>query len=114
MASTWNAIAMGIALQPVPPDMARMVNIFCNDCEQNDTNRRWHFLGVRCMKCLSFNTTCEEIVMQGRDAAVFMDELDASNANEHGVPLNISFGGGPVAMEEDPSNEVNEQHQYQF
>lgn len=91
MASTWSAIAMGIALQPVPPDMARVVNILCNDCEKADTNRRWHFLGVRCMNCLSFNTNCEQIVMQGRDAAAFLDELEASRADENGVPQDIAI-----------------------
>jgi len=91
MASTWSAIAMGIALQPVPPDMARMVNIFCNDCEEGDTNRRWHFLGVRCMNCLSFNTNVEQIVMQGRDAADYLDELDATRSNASGVPQDIAI-----------------------
>ncbi|EEC45936.1 predicted protein, partial [Phaeodactylum tricornutum CCAP 1055/1] len=56
MAATWSAIAMGIALQPVPPEMARIVNIVCNDCENRDHTRRWHFLGVRCHTCMSFNT----------------------------------------------------------
>lgn len=95
MASTWSAIAMGIALQPVPPDMARVVNILCNDCEQTDVNRRWHFLGVRCMNCLSFNTNCEQIVMQGRDAADYLDELESAS----GVPENIAIQN--QSMDED-------------
>ena len=77
MAATWSAMAMGIALQPVPADLARVVTILCYDCEQKDENRRWHFLGVRCMHCLSFNTTVERTTMMGRDAAAFLDELDA-------------------------------------
>jgi len=92
MAATWSAIAMGIALQPVPPDMARVVNIVCNDCESSDSNRRWHFLGVRCMECLSFNTSVEQIVMHGCDAADFLDELEAAQATATGgVPANISM-----------------------
>jgi len=91
MAATWSAIAMGIALQPVPPDMARVVNIVCNDCESSDSNRRWHFLGVRCMECLSFNTSVEQIVMHGVDAAEFLDEIEAAQASEGGVPANISM-----------------------
>lgn len=89
MAATWSAIAMGIALQPVPSDMARVVNIICNDCESTDSNRRWHFLGVRCLHCLSFNTQVEQIVMHGIDAADFLDELEVSQSN--GVPTNISM-----------------------
>jgi hypothetical protein len=100
MASTWSAIAMGIALQPVPPEMARMVHIFCNDCEHSDVNRRWHFLGVRCMHCLSFNTNVEQIVLQGRDAVDYLEELEASRTNAGGVPENIAIASA-TAMEED-------------
>ena len=39
MQAIWSAIAMGIALQPVPPEMARVVNIYCNDCEVSDSSR---------------------------------------------------------------------------
>lgn len=93
MAPTWSAIAMGIAFQPVPPEMARVVNIFCNDCEQSDSNLRWHFLGVRCQQCFSFNTAVEQIVMQGRDAAAYLDQLEAQRSAEagFGIPANISM-----------------------
>ena len=85
------ANAVGIALQPVPRDMARVVNIVCNDCESAGANRRWHFLGVRCMECLSFNTSVEQIVMHGADAADYLDEIEAAQAREaNGVPANIS------------------------
>lgn len=109
MASTWSAIAMGIALQPVPPDMARVVNILCNDCEKPDTNRRWHFLGVRCMNCLSFNTNCEQIVMQGRDAATFLDELEASRAvsDENDVPQDIAISTTPTSPPTSPDRRSN-------
>ncbi|CAJ1947881.1 unnamed protein product [Cylindrotheca closterium] len=76
MAPTWEAMAMGIALQPVPPELARCVTIICNDCETVDHDRRWHFLGVRCMRCMSFNTSVERTSLMGREAAAYMDELD--------------------------------------
>jgi hypothetical protein len=76
MAPTWQAMAMGIALQPVPQELARVVTITCNDCEEGDDDRRWHFLGVRCLNCMSFNTTVERTIMTGREAAGFLDELD--------------------------------------
>lgn len=72
MEQTWSAMAMGIALQPLPPDMARVVNITCNDCEKKDTNRRWHLLGVQCRYCTGFNTTVDETVMTGQAAADFL------------------------------------------
>jgi len=76
MAPTWEAMAMGIALQPVPPELARCVTIICTDCEVVDGDRRWHFLGVRCMHCLSFNTSVERTSLMGREAAAYMDGLD--------------------------------------
>lgn len=71
MEQTWNAMAMGIALQPLPADMARVVDIICNDCEERSVNQRWHFLGVQCQKCKSFNTTVERTVLVGQEAADF-------------------------------------------
>ncbi len=93
MAPTWQAMAMGIALQPVPPELARVVTIICNDCEQRDVDRRWHFLGVRCFHCSSFNTTVERTTLTGRDAASFLDELDHMN-NEDGS--DTEFGVRPM------------------
>jgi Zinc-ribbon/Ring finger domain len=100
MAATWSAIAMGIALQPVPPEMARVVSILCNDCESSDTNRRWHFLGVRCRHCFSFNTNVEQILMQGRDAAAYLDDVEEiGNAVDGagGVPANITMPSTALA-----------------
>ena len=68
MAATWSAMAMGISLQPVPPEMARVVTIICNDCEEVQENRQWHFLGVQCLECSSFNTIVEKITLMGREA----------------------------------------------
>jgi RING finger/CHY zinc finger protein 1 len=68
MAATWSAMAMGISLQPVPPEMARVVTIICNDCEEVQKNRQWHFLGVQCLACSSFNTIVEKITLMGREA----------------------------------------------
>ena len=65
---------MGIALQPVPPEMARVVTIVCNDCEERDEDRRWHFLGVQCNKCGSFNTTVEATTLIGHAAAAFLGD----------------------------------------
>jgi Zinc-ribbon/Ring finger domain len=87
MAATWSTLAVGIACQPVPPDLARVVNILCIDCEQPSNNRCWHFLGVRCHHCLSFNTCVEQIVLQGRPAAEYLESRER-NAT---VPTDITM-----------------------
>ena len=69
---------MGIALQPVPPELARVVTISCTDCEVREANRRWHFLGVQCRHCTSFNTVVEETTMTGPEAAAFLGEHEGS------------------------------------
>lgn len=76
MAPTWNAMAMGIAMQPVPPEMCKVVTITCNDCEKSDENRAWHFLGVQCRSCNSFNTVVERITMMGPEAHAFLSVAD--------------------------------------
>jgi hypothetical protein len=91
MAPTWQAMAMGIALQPVPSELARVVTIICNDCEVLDENRRWHFLGVRCRHCMSFNTTVERTTLTGREAAAYLDELDHNDGIHNEVrPMDAS------------------------
>jgi len=79
MAETWSAIAIGIALQPIPPELTKVVNITCNDCELPDLDRRWHFLGVQCKGCSSFNTTVDEITMVGHEAAEYLDRIALNN-----------------------------------
>ena len=66
------------------------------------------------MNCMSFNTNVEQIVMQGREAAAYLDELEANSANEQGVPANIAIAaalpsrGDDGAMDEDmPSAEFS-------
>ncbi|GAX29114.1 RING finger and CHY zinc finger domain-containing protein 1 [Fistulifera solaris] len=104
MASTWSAISMGISLQPVPPDMARVVNIYCNDCEVRESNLRWHFLGVKCNNCHSYNTVVEQIVMHGVDAAEFLDRVERANANNSHIPSNITT----ISMDTGNDDEVME------
>jgi predicted ATP-dependent serine protease len=95
---------MGIALQPVPPDMARVVNIYCNDCEVRESNLRWHFLGVKCNHCHSYNTAVEQIVMHGVDAAEFLDRVERANANNSQIPSNITT----ISMDTGNDDEVME------
>jgi len=95
MAPTWQAMAMGIALQPVPPDLARVVTIICNDCERTDADRRWHFLGVQCRACTSFNTTVESTQLVGHEAAAFLGDTDQPNADgDGGAAAHAALVGG--------------------
>jgi len=87
MMPTWNTMAAAVTLQPVPPDMARVVNISCIDCEQSEDARAWHFLGVQCRNCSSFNTVVDRIVMSGEEANEFLEALQTRSdlaSNEEG------------------------------
>lgn len=118
MASTWEAMAVGIALQPVPPEMARVVNITCNDCEQFARDRRWHFLGVQCQNCSSFNTTVEQTTLVGRGAAAFLGDqqepvglAEASSNRNNGEIENMQESMGNLsAMEESSSSFADTEH----
>jgi hypothetical protein len=60
------------------------------------------------MHCFSFNTTVDQILMQGRDAASYLDALEASQATEAGgVPANISM---PTLNVPADNNRQNEDH----
>ena len=65
MSAAWRARARDIELQPMPPDLAREVDIACNDCERKSEGRGWHFLGVQCPHCSSFNTVVESMGAEG-------------------------------------------------
>ena len=89
MLPTWNAMAQSIAMQPVPPELARVVNIDCNDCEQSCDAQAWHFLGIQCVHCQSFNTVVSQIVLTGEEAHEFL-EMNAfrqaiNEARENGM-----------------------------
>jgi len=117
MEQTWNAMAMGIALQPVPADMARVVDILCNDCEGKSVNQRWHFLGVQCQGCGSFNTTVERTVLVGQEAADFLGPTNdiaaqaqwaSGEADQNALAALIGGGaaGIPSASGEDANTEA--------
>ncbi|KAL7456311.1 hypothetical protein ACHAWC_007842 [Mediolabrus comicus] len=96
MKPTWDAMAMGIAMQPVPPELSKVVTIKCNDCEIVQENRSWHFLGVRCNQCESFNTVVERITMMGQDAHEFLlrSGEQSTATTEVSAAINNARGGG--------------------
>jgi ribosomal protein S27E len=78
MSAAWAARARDIEMQPMPEDLARVVNIMCNDCERKSENRNWHFLGVQCPGCSSFNTVVENVI-SGNDGGGGEGESAAAN-----------------------------------
>jgi RING finger and CHY zinc finger domain-containing protein 1 len=97
MMPTWDDMSASIDAQPVPPDLARVVNITCNDCECGDENRSWHFLGTRCNNCSSFNTAVDQIVLQGRKAHAFLKRKISEQKSGHGT----------MSKQSHPSNRTN-------
>lgn len=80
-------MAAGVALQPVPKELCRVVNITCNDCEKNEQNRAWHFLGVQCNNCQSFNTIVDQLVLNGEEAHEFLErQRQIQEAQSSGRP----------------------------
>ena len=79
MASAWSARARDIALQPMPQDLARVVSINCDDCEEKSDNLNWHFLGVQCPKCDSFNTVVEQTAATVSNNSTMDAEMPSTN-----------------------------------
>jgi len=75
MAAAWEARARDIAEHPMPPDLQRVVDIMCNDCETKSHRLIWHFLGIQCPRCSSFNTVVEQVLSSGND-----NEQNANNS----------------------------------
>lgn len=117
MAQTWATMAAEITLQPVPDDMARVVDIICNDCEKKSVNKRWHILGVQCGHCPSFNTIVERTVFVGQEAADFLGPppqiseqmRQAVSADSNVFPALI--GGSLQGAEEMDTVDMDELHQ---
>jgi hypothetical protein len=115
MEETWNAMAVAIALQPVPAEMARSVDILCNDCEEKSFNQRWHFLGMQCHICNSFNTNIERTVLMGQEASDYFGQQRDFPAQAQWAPgvadrnmLSLLLGGevlGVPSAREDNTEE---------
>lgn len=77
MAAAWEARARDIAEHPMPGDLQRIVDIMCNDCEMKSPSRNWHFLGIQCPSCSSFNTVVEQVLSSGPQS----DQANTQNNN---------------------------------
>jgi RING finger and CHY zinc finger domain-containing protein 1 len=83
MAAAWDARARDIADHAMPPDLQRIVDIMCNDCEVKSHNRQWHFLGIQCPSCNSFNTVVENVVSTAADLANGNANNNVNNNNNN-------------------------------
>jgi len=88
MAAAWEARARDIAEHPMPSDLQRIVDIMCNDCETKSHARNWHFLGIQCGHCSSFNTVVEQVLSSG--APGVEDGQANSNGDGNGNDRNPS------------------------
>jgi hypothetical protein len=95
MLPTWDAMASGIAMQPVPPELCRVTNITCNDCEKRHSNRAWHFLGVQCSHCQSFNTVVDKMVYVGQEAHDFLQTHGDGKELEEPLTTEEEMGSSP-------------------
>ena len=97
MQPTWDAMAAGIAMQPVPPELCRVVDITCNDCKKTQENRAWHFLGVQCWACQSFNTVVDKMVCSGMEAHEFLtvhgDGKNSEDTKKEGEQRQLTSNG---------------------
>jgi RING finger and CHY zinc finger domain-containing protein 1 len=58
----WNDLDDQIRLQPMPLQYrGYSANILCNDCLKTSINK-YHFLGVKCKECGSYNTQMNELI----------------------------------------------------
>jgi HRD ubiquitin ligase complex, ER membrane component len=81
MTDVWDGLAQDIAEQPLPPELTRCVDVICNDCGTRDENRRWHYLGVQCRKCGTFNTS-HNTKMQGVEAHEYLSALETEHHHD--------------------------------
>jgi RING finger/CHY zinc finger protein 1 len=77
MAATWKFMALNIVFNPIPCEMAKVVDIYCNDCETHQSNRPWHPVGIQCQSCVSFNTFIEKVTATGPASHSFLQNQES-------------------------------------
>ena len=54
----WHSLDQDISMTKMPLDIQYQVYIACNDC-RNSSISNYHYIGVKCVLCGSYNTYCE-------------------------------------------------------
>uniref|UniRef100_A0A7S2CE82 RING-type domain-containing protein n=1 Tax=Octactis speculum TaxID=3111310 RepID=A0A7S2CE82_9STRA len=104
MTQYWDEIQHSIDLQPMPSTAdsgaPSEVAIFCNDCEENSSRVPFHFLGMRCQQCGSFNTSRSgnDEVVAGVGERSLADQKDEENENAEVRESEESGGGREASM----------------
>jgi hypothetical protein len=63
---------------PIPCEMAKGVDIYCNACEMpHQSNRLWHPDGIQCQSCFSFNIFIETLTATGLTANTFLQNQES-------------------------------------
>ncbi|RYP52375.1 hypothetical protein DL769_010687 [Monosporascus sp. CRB-8-3] len=90
---------MAIHAQPMPPEFedTRAV-ILCNDCSAK-SSVKYHWLGLKCAVCLSYNTAQLQILGTAPD----MDQAPGSTLNLQPPEAGITSTHGTIALPEPPS-----------
>lgn len=57
MQYNWFVLDTEILLHPLPEELNKKVDILCYDCENKTENIDWHFIGIKCGNCGSYNTS---------------------------------------------------------
>mgnify|MGYP003385811080 CR=1 FL=1 len=60
MKTNWDNMRVARELQPMPEKYKKKVDYMCYDCMFNGKDVPFHFIGVECTSCGSFNTSCED------------------------------------------------------
>ena len=100
MAETWREMALTLELQPVPSELAKVVDISCNDCEQQSINCRWHILGVQCKNCNSFNTVVDQVRLTGEEAVTFLDQIE-ENEDDNSLENYMNVDEGEMVNDQE-------------
>ncbi|RYP31644.1 hypothetical protein DL767_005651 [Monosporascus sp. MG133] len=97
-AGEFRNLDMAIHAQPMPPEFedTRAV-ILCNDCSAK-SSVKYHWLGLKCAVCLSYNTAQLQILGTAPD----MDQAPASTLDLHPPEASIASTHGIVALPEPP------------
>lgn len=57
MSAHWNMMRIEIILHPLPDEIKKNVTIICYDCGSTTNDTAFHFIGMECSSCHSFNTS---------------------------------------------------------
>jgi hypothetical protein len=83
MASYWAQLDALITRVQMPPEYRKVqVDILCNDCGEKTSDLKFHFYGVKCPACKSYNTRF--LATRGYDPNAVADPTDAPSQTEIG------------------------------